>query len=124
MAPAHDHEDLIDLGMNNPPDEAHEPLSLETIEQYHEQLALFQRSSDLDGELEYLYSTMSSMRESFKSMFTDVTLSRLTTEYEQTHHTSPPIIDARPIVDALDLDHRPYEEWAISIEGALTKAFE
>jgi hypothetical protein len=113
-------DDLIELEPPKQPPQVR--LSLGTIAHQREQLAALRKVMELDEEIDYLHSTMESMRETFKVMFAEATANRIACDFELNYHRKPMAIDYMGIVEGLDLDSRPYDEWAILIESAITAA--
>jgi len=65
---------------------------------------------------------MAAMCDAFKVMFGEVTCNRLSCEFEKKFGRSPEPLDYMDVIDGLNLDDRPYDEWAISIERAIAES--
>jgi len=96
-------------------------LDIETIQKRREALLLYQQSSELDDEIEYLLAKMDALQENFQTMFSEITYDRIVWENEskQIQHKNPSFLYST--IQSLDLKQQDIVQWSSLMEHEIMK---
>lgn len=120
-----DSEDIVQCISFDSEPRRQQRMSLGTLGQKREELALEGRAIELDDEIEYTTAAIEMMEENFISMFVQCVKQRLDVEAEQ--RGSPitrSIGECYAAINEADLFSKPYIEWADTMEKIAEEVFE